>query len=247
MCIRLHLHRIPCDTRPFLTLAKPSPQGKLCLRYINPYSDPVRCAHRITASSSCPWNGCCTHTSADLPCDCADSDRADIAVWGKAGPGEDISRCLHFREYHEYEFREGSKECAREGEEGEEPAWQNWRYLDEWLTVDDDLHPEFYCQSGKWDAMVKELIQSGEELWGVVRVSDIHQGALNIGGVMDGKVLRRLEGELDVAWGKQREIQKRLRAADPKRAEALLGFAVGEEVEQVTPVSAASYPGTGFI
>ncbi|KAK0634171.1 hypothetical protein B0T14DRAFT_492183 [Immersiella caudata] len=199
MCIRLHLHRIPCDTRPFLTLAKPTSQGLMCLQYVNPYSEPLRCPHRITKSSSCPWSGCCTHSSADLPCACA-----DCAPWGKEGPGEDLTQCHHFREYHEYEFlKDGS----------DETPWEGYRYLDEWLTVDKDLNSEFYCKSEEWKRVVAEMIRSGEELNGVVGT-----GVVN-------------EKEVDGAWGKQRQVQMRLRVLDPRRADAFLGWKVGEEVD----------------
>ncbi|KAK4443358.1 hypothetical protein QBC34DRAFT_477802 [Podospora aff. communis PSN243] len=197
MCIRLHLHRIPCDTRPFLTLAKPTPRGRMCLQYVNPYSEPLRCPHRITKASSCRWSGCCVHSVADLPCACADR-----AAWGVEGPGEDLTRCLHFREYHEYEFRaDGSGESA----------WEGFRYLDEWVTVDRDLNGGFYCESGEWRAAVGEVVRTGERLDGVVRAEGVS------------------EKEVEEAWEAQRAAQGRLRGVDGRRADAFLGWGVEGE------------------
>ncbi|KAK0654766.1 hypothetical protein B0T16DRAFT_486504 [Cercophora newfieldiana] len=228
MCIRLHLHRMPCDVRPFLTIAKPTLQGRMCIQYTNPYAEPLRCSHRITKTSSCPWNGCCKYTVADLPCSCAED-----TPWGREGSREDLTKCSHFREYHEYEFRG----------DGEGEEWSGYRYLDEWITVDKEMNGEFYCQTGEWKFALDELLRSGEKLLAAVQRADGYQEVMMTRRETDlsvnGEVMGRMEKEVGEAWVEQRGAQRRLRVVDDRRADALLGFSVADEAAPARPLGSS--------
>lgn len=218
MCIRLHLHRMPCDVRHFLTLAKPTHQGRICIQYTNPYSDPLRCPHR-PVRNSCRWNGCCKHTVADLPCSCADA-----FPWGREGPSEDLTQCLHYREYHEYEFQINPELAGPI--DSDEPAWEAFRYLDEWVTVDRDIQPELYCHSQQWWEGVQELMRSGKRLREVVTTTE---GWRDPELLVDAETMGSMERDVTAAWDQQRGVQRRLRIMDERRADALLGWNVEGE------------------
>lgn len=83
ICIRLHLHSMSYDVRPFLTIAKPSIQGKMCLQYTKPLrqASPLRPPHQ--PQLLLPLERL-LHAHLRRP----------------RGGWEDLTRCLHFREYH---------------------------------------------------------------------------------------------------------------------------------------------------
>jgi len=137
------------------------------------------------ATNNCSLHGCCTLQTIDLPCKCADG-----ADWGNGIEGEDITLCEHFRVFHEYKFRK-APEAAVAGSHVK--AWPKYQYPDEWIIPrprrgvylasalgrdgegnggekdggdegGDDPNPEFYCTTPEWDAVVNDLIESGETL-----------------------------------------------------------------------------------
>jgi hypothetical protein len=94
---------------------------------------------------------------------------------------------------------------------------------------------------------MKEMIRSGEAMLAAVQRSDTHQEVMHSGAEVPAGVLNCLEKEVDVAWVKQRGLQQRLRTLDSRRADALLGFGVGDEAEQATPVKINWPYESGFI
>ncbi|KAK5654076.1 hypothetical protein OQA88_7756 [Cercophora sp. LCS_1] len=219
MCIRLHLHASPCDTRPFLALAVLSPDQPpsstlTAVRTIDPYAEPLWCTHRaVSPGVNCPWNGCCTLRTVDLPCDCANG-----ADWGRED-NEDVTKCNHFVDYHEYQLSERNEgDKNGDGDEGyEDEAWLECGYLNEWMTKDQDIEgfedkPKLYCEGELWKKEREELVKKGKALLGEVVARE--------GG---GQVKMRVQGEAIRKWEEVRAVMRRLGGMDPQRAEALLG------------------------
>ncbi|KAK1830640.1 hypothetical protein QBC39DRAFT_372683 [Podospora conica] len=228
MCILYFTHHLPCDVRPFLSLAKTSPTGlNLPTTHVDPYSAPLRCSHRFNRSApphtACPDHGCCTRVAVPLPCDCADT-----ASWGGVATGseydEDIERCPHYREYHRYVCVDAPGDDAGE-------KWPEYAALDAWVVMplarrEEDLQPNYFCEERPWTVAVAKLTVSGRRLWAEVSRAEDRQRVVEEGG---GKAVPAEELEMGrwavaEAWEEVRGRQEAMRELDGERAEAFLGF-----------------------
>lgn len=236
MCILYQTHSLPCDVRPFLALAKPSPAGNLPITHVDPYSTPLSCSHRHRRGNTCLLHGCCTLTTISLPCDCADT-----APWGGIAVGteadENIARCPHFREYHRYvcvDNATGTDETLdlyRDDDLVLGEKWPEHPTLDAWVAMpqarrEPDRQPNFFCERAGWRAAVERLIGSGRRLWAEVSRAEERGRMVEEQGeaaVRGGEM--RLGGRaVAEAWEEVRARQEVLRRLHKKRAEALLGF-----------------------
>lgn len=239
MCILYQTHSLPCDVRPFLALAKPSPAGNLPITHVDPYSPPLTCSHRHRRGSTCLLHGCCTLTTISLPCDCADT-----APWGGIAVGteadEDITRCPHYREYHRYvcvNNAAGTDETL-DLYGDDDPVlmekWPEYPTLDAWVAMpqarrEPDRQPNFFCERAGWRAAVERLIGSGRRLWAEVsRAEERSRMVEEEGeGAVRGEEMKLGGRAVAEAWEEVKGRQDVLRGLHKRRAEALLGFEAG--------------------
>ncbi|KAK1757967.1 hypothetical protein QBC47DRAFT_398867 [Echria macrotheca] len=214
MCIRLHLHRMACDARPLVRLARstPSDTDLSAIRVVDPYSQPRPCMHRILRDTRvCPWNGCCTLSTVDLPCRCAEKE-----AWGREGPAEDLTQCEHFREYHEYEQYRGNDPSSP----AEEWIASKAKYLDDWVRDDDkDVHPSFYCESRDFARQRNKFVELAAGLEGMIGAEEEYDR-----DEVESRVVPGQNRGLEQTWQKVADGQRAMAAVASKRAEAFLGF-----------------------
>ena len=74
MCIRVLIHRMFCDARPLIAVPRQAKDGRAIVRKaIDPYESPCPCRHEHLKEKTwaeCPYNGCCSLETVDLPCRC---------------------------------------------------------------------------------------------------------------------------------------------------------------------------------
>ncbi|KAK4132596.1 hypothetical protein BT67DRAFT_443789 [Trichocladium antarcticum] len=213
MCIRLHIHRMACDVRPFLAIARHSRQGRLSIQHINPYATPLQCPHHHhrrhsshwhpepgagagtgagakAMTGNCPHNGCCALQTLDLPCDCDGGPRPH--AWDDHGNVEGLTRCAHFRDYHQYVFQAHPAVVAAGGAEQShdagEDGWAQYPVLDGWVAGeaeaadlrgrDDGRLTDWFCEGEEWRRARDAMFKVGRMLDVVVRRADRYQEVL---------------------------------------------------------------------
>ncbi|KAK0725932.1 hypothetical protein B0H67DRAFT_571917 [Lasiosphaeris hirsuta] len=258
MCIRLYIHNMSCDARPFLTIARESEQGRLPVRYVNPSHEPLKCPHdHLRRQTNCPWNGCCTLETLHLHCESNPPPGPDAT---KPGHDHSITECLtDFREYHGYQYRNFSESpVAASGEVGaecdqdggfQEPHLDDWviGYLDSPKVTygpDKDGPAMPFTRTPEWARATADLIEAGERLNAVLIRTESHQEVIEDGIPVPTEILKSMRDEIDQAWERTRKCQERLRCMDRQAAEALLDFdEKHEKSPRVADELAGHYPG----
>ena len=231
MCIRHHIHRMYCDTRSFVGIARETSQGPTTKTYTNPYEPPQKCEHdHLKTAEGCPFHGCCWIKTIDLPCDCA--DKPSCKSWGH-GANEDITQCPHFRDYHQYVYKitpliEAKKKHASLVEPNvHKKPWENMHlpYLDSWVTEkladknQPDVPDDFFCDDANFRLWRLHVIYKGEALFTAIKRQD---SAWN-DCVSTGK-WQNIEEEVDRAWDELYKVQSQGWRWHPARATGFLGF-----------------------
>ncbi|KAM7185609.1 hypothetical protein V8F20_011743 [Naviculisporaceae sp. PSN 640] len=270
MCVRHQIHRMYCDARPCVAIARQTTDGKPTVRkYVNPYGAPLPC-HRhkldnlavhdlLKSSTNCPFNGCCRLQTIDLPCDCADEKRN--VHWGTAEM-EDITRCIHFREYHTYKHRtDPLKQAKRKNHhlmiDIAENKWDDpdLPYLDSWVLLDfEDVN--FFCERAVYEAARLEFIQRGWTLLDEFNQAELWQMMVNTKTVAAARVACAQLSEEDKvgikqgvekAWKAMREQQEKLWKMNSARTEALLGFSEQDQTCPEQPAVTSGYSVAPFM
>ncbi|KAK0612521.1 hypothetical protein B0T17DRAFT_511707 [Bombardia bombarda] len=254
MCIRQHVHRMLCDVRPFAAVARQTFQGRMVTRVVNPYADPTNCRHDcLIFRGNCPWNGCCELQTIDLPCDCAGH-----FPWGKDEATEDIQKCRHFREFHEYVFSSRallrpSRESLRSPVDTRQMA-EGWNhgnpvpYLDGWVTMkldpdEPDTQPNLYCEVRNWAKTRREFAERCTVFYAEFVKVEAEIRLLN-SGWPESEERRQERGErIGKLWREVHCMQKLMWTQDRVRAKALIGFAESDEEAPVRHADAGGVPG----
>lgn len=119
----------------------------------------------------------------DLACDCA--DKPSCKSWG-GGDNEDITKCRHFRDYHEYVYKiapliEAKKKqaCLVDPNVPKKP-WDEMHlpYLDSWVATElldtnqPDMPADFFCENTHFRLWRLHVIFKGGKLFFEVKQQD---------------------------------------------------------------------------
>jgi len=238
MCIRHQIHRMYCDVRPLVAIARqlPSSEGterKTIRKYVNPYETPLSCPsglnhNSIRKDTNCPFNGCCRLRTVDLPCNCATK-----AAWGKEGPSEDITKCPHFREYHEYKHRTDTLAKAKSKNihlafDTTAKPFPEIPVLDKWVLLDSEVINVF-CEPEGFCAGRLHLLLKGESLLKEYTTAASWEKRLALQGPLATDTLSQQEKDyikrgVEKAWDESWQVQVQLFRTDTKRAKCLFWF-----------------------
>ncbi|KAM7215457.1 hypothetical protein V8F06_009123 [Rhypophila decipiens] len=269
MCIRHNIHRMYCDVRPLVAVARQTADGQPTIRkYVNPYHPPHSCHKHereyvtvhgllrpdqpdsgyvpvhdlLKSSTNCPFNGCCRLQVIDLPCDCANEKKN--RHWGK-GKQEDITQCVHFRNYHQHKYRTNRIKEAKKANhhllvDTTDKPWDepDLPYLDSWVLLDfEDVN--FFCERAVFSAARSDFLAKGECLLDEFNKAELWQTMVNNKTVAEARVAaselsdekkQEIKQGVVKAWNEMRLQQAKLWKMDPVRTEGMLGFSPKDQI-----------------